>query len=43
MLKFKITIDGHEYFGLYPSSFAAWDDALERFPEATRVTVQGAN
>ena len=31
MKRFKINIDGHEYIGLFRSSFDAHRDALSRF------------
>ncbi len=39
MLKFKITVDGHEYEGVFADSVDATIDAVERFPGARRISV----
>ena len=40
MLKFKITVDGHEYEGVFAHSCDAVIDAAERFPSARRISVK---
>jgi hypothetical protein len=40
MLKFKITVDGHEYEGVFAHSCDAVIDASERFPGARRISVK---
>jgi hypothetical protein len=40
MLKFKITVDGHEYEGVFNHSCDAVIDAVERFPGARRIGVK---
>jgi len=40
MLKFKITVDGHEYEGVFDHSCDAIIDAAERFTGARRISVQ---
>ena len=42
MIKFKIKVDGHEYEGVFAHSCDAVIDAIERNPDARRVSVKAA-
>ena len=43
MRSFLITVDGQSYTGLFPESFDAVIDALERHPGANRISVRQVN
>ena len=40
MRKFLIVVDGHKYTGLFLSSMDAAIDALEKNPDASRISVK---
>lgn len=40
MRKFLIVVDGHAYTGLFPSSFDAAINAMEKHPGAGRIEVK---
>lgn len=40
MFKFRITIDGRSYAGMFAHSCDAVADAIDRFPGARRIVVR---
>ncbi len=39
MIKFCITVDGEKYTGIFAHSCDAVIDAMDRFPDARRISV----
>lgn len=42
MKRYIIKVDGLSYEGLFASTWAAIDDAMERYPESLRVSARVA-